>query len=254
MVHQSNHRITTCGTALHLVNKGVGTKGGKYLHCYKARKGLCKAKAVRLDFSENFFAEILSKLDSLALVQDSSLKIAKDLGIVVVKIAELQSRLDQSIEIFAGYPSVAVAGLIKKAEQDLLVLVAEKEALNLALTAEEITDKTEFLTKLDLVTRSGRNRANTLLKRLKVIVCVGPDYYIVVQGVNPIFLISFHRNLKRFFYVPLIKDQLDRLIKQGTGSLQDVVYEMQMIASFANRNGIDGGKLMMSYIDDDKNS
>lgn len=158
----------TCGKPLHMVNKGKPPKGGVYLHCSQARKGMCKAKAVRFDRSEIAFKEMLAKVDSLALVQDSSAKLGKELAAVEGRLAEQREKLRQfKADLKTRYTSV-VSELVHEAEQEVKGLHAQLDSLNAALASEAITSKEDFFAKLDLVSYEGRARANALLKRLKV--------------------------------------------------------------------------------------
>jgi hypothetical protein len=151
-----------------MVNKGKPPKGSVYLHCSRARKGLCKAKAVRFDRSEIAFREMLAKVDSLALVQDSSAKLGKELSAVEGRLAEQRDKLRQfKADLKTRYTSV-VSELVHETEQEVKGLIAQRDSLQAALASESITSKEDFFAKLDLVSYEGRARANALLKRLKV--------------------------------------------------------------------------------------
>ena len=157
-----------CGSAMHLVNKGRPPKGSRYLQCYSSKKGICKNKPIRLGRSEEVFKEILTKVDSLALVQSNSIKIRRDLNIAEGKIVEQKARLTEYTSLMRGNPSNALAGLMAACEEEIKVLNTEIETLNKALEVDRIVDKADFLSRLDLETYPGRNLANSLLKRLKI--------------------------------------------------------------------------------------
>lgn len=251
-VWQGIAKCLMCGTAMHLVDKGSGPKGRKYLHCFKARKGLCEAKAIRLDFSEKYFAEILAKLDSLPLVRDSSQKIEKDLARVNAIISEKKVKLTDYVALFEAKPSTSVNDLISRTEQEIKVLEDEGETLFVALAEEEITDKSQFLAKLDLVSYEGRSRANTLLKRLQITVLIDSDYYVVHRDNEPIFYMGYFKDLDRIYCVPMVKEQLDRMMQQGDGTYETSLFEMRMIELFAKNNGLDPVGLMESYMEADR--
>jgi DNA invertase Pin-like site-specific DNA recombinase len=193
-VWQGIVRCIDCLSSLHLVNKGTPPKGSKYLHCAGARKGLCRAKAVRLDQSEIVFKEILTKVDSLSLVQDSSASIQ-------VSITALNGQLSKEREKIVGYAeslrarhSKTIDDLNYECEQLILRLESEKEALLMKLASETIVDKADFISKLDLVSYPGRYRANELLKSLNIRVAIlreGQDVrYVVRQDDKSILAIN----------------------------------------------------------------
>jgi DNA invertase Pin-like site-specific DNA recombinase len=167
-----------CGTAMHLVNKGKPPKGGTYLHCYKARKGLCTGKMVRLDHSEEVFKFMLAQLDSLSLVQDSSGKISKELAEVEGRLHEQRVTLEEFKAALRVRRTVTVLELVDETEDEIKGLSIRREELLASLAVEKIGSYQDFLSKLDLVSKPGRSRANTLLQRLKVVVYIGSAYLI----------------------------------------------------------------------------
>lgn len=168
-------RCGKCRAALHLVNKGKPPKGNSYLHCANARKGVCKAKVIRLDQSELAFKQILAKVDSISLVQDSSASISKQIAAIEVRLSEQSEKLQQYEISLIEHPSALLARLTQECEQRIDALNNEKESLLLDLASETITDKEQFFSKLDLVSYEGRYRANALLKRLKILVYINRD-------------------------------------------------------------------------------
>lgn len=181
-VWQKVAKCIHCHAAMHLVNKGKPPKGNTYLHCANARKGLCKGKVVRLDHSELVFKDILAKLDSLSLVQDSSAKISKDLGDVEGRIAGKKDKLAQYVSLFVESPTTAINKLIGTAEHEIAALEKQREELMAALAAETVGNRQDFFKKLDLVSYEGRHRANALLKRLKVLVYIGNGYLVTEKN------------------------------------------------------------------------
>ncbi|SPA28539.1 Recombinase-related protein [Cupriavidus taiwanensis] len=172
-----------CGSALHLVHKGVPPKGSTYLRCANSRRGVCKAKAVRLDQAEAVFRGMLLRLDALSLVEDSSAGIEKALRAAEGELVVARNRLKGLTERLEENPeSDAIGRLVAKAEADVLPLEAKVEALKADLAAEQGIGWTEFLARLDLVSYEGRAKANALCKRLGVVVSIGASGYAVTKN------------------------------------------------------------------------
>jgi DNA invertase Pin-like site-specific DNA recombinase len=182
-VWQGVAKCVHCGTAMHLVNKGKKPKGGTYLHCHKARKGLCAGKAVRLDNSEQVFRAMLVRLDARPLIQDGTQEILKRLAGTDGRLAEKKGLLSQYQADYAATPSRALAALMGPTESDIERLELERETLQSALSSEQSASGgyDEFMRRVDLNTPEARQKANTLLRRLGVLVHVGTDGYVVSQ-------------------------------------------------------------------------
>lgn len=207
-VWQGVSRCGVCLGPLHLVNKGKSPKGGTYLHCYAARKGLCKAKAIRLEQSELVFKEILSKVDSLSLVQASSASLNKQLSEIEGRLSiQEKKRIELSGAIDADF-SQTLVDLLRKCEKIIASLCTEKEALLLALASETITDKEHFFAKLTegniLSSYEGRYRANALLKRLKIKVYISRDDS-HIKGLSTYFI---RQDLKMVLYYICLDDMI----------------------------------------------
>jgi len=195
-VWQGVARCLQCLSALHLVNKGAAPKGGTYLHCANSRKGLCKAKVIRLDQSELVFKQILTKVDSLSLVQDSSASISKQITEIEGRLSEQSGKLEQYEVSLLECPSTLLARLAQECERTIDSLSTEKKSLLMDLASETITDKEHFFSKLDLITYEGRYRANALLKRLKISVAIErnngvTDYIISKEGKTILGIIQY---------------------------------------------------------------
>lgn len=190
-VWQGLAKCAICNGSMHLVNKGKSPKGGKYLRCYNAAKGGCVNRLVRLNLSELAFMEILAKVDSLSLVQESQTKILKEISIIDLRINSIQRRqseleaqmmaLDESLP-----PSVLLT--VSKLDQESKALAIRRRELKQDAQREKIVNKKDFFERLDLVTYEGRARANYLLKTLEVLVRIGRKggaicYAIEVEGV-----------------------------------------------------------------------
>ena len=172
-VWQGVAKCAICGESMHLVNKGKLPKGGKYLRCYGAAKGVCKNKLVKLDRSEAVFRELLAKVDSLSLIQDNRGSLQRALDVVEGKIQEVESRLlelqQQVLSLGARLPSSLVS-VLSKLEHDLENHRKTRESIKGDLARERIVNKDDFFSKLDLFSFEGRARANSLVKGLDIIV------------------------------------------------------------------------------------
>ncbi|MDI3247710.1 MULTISPECIES: recombinase family protein [unclassified Pseudomonas] len=168
-------KCSLCGESMHLVNKGRPPKGGKYLRCYGSAKGRCTNKLVELGRSERAFMEILAKVDSLSLIQDSQAKIQKEISRVDLQITKIKKRQaeieSQILDVNDDLPSFVMQAA-SRFDQELKELKKQRNELKRDSQREKIINKEDFFSKLDLVTFEGRAKANYLLKALKVKVCI----------------------------------------------------------------------------------
>lgn len=151
-----------CGSTMHL----QGQRGRKYYKCSKTIRGLCEAGIISALRAEDVFKEILTKVDSLSLVQDSSGSLQKSLQVIDGRIAENKHRQDEAEASHAEFPSRITARLLSELESTIAALEAERENLSEQLAADKVISKDDFFEKLDLVSFEGRAAANNLLKRL----------------------------------------------------------------------------------------
>ncbi|WP_223531214.1 recombinase family protein [Pseudomonas sp. GL-R-19] len=151
-----------CGALMHL----QGQRGRKYYKCSKSMKGMCGAGIISAPRTEAVFKEILTKVDSLSLVQDSSGSLQKSLQILEGRIAELKSKQDEAEASHIEHPSRISAKLLHELEGSIATLEAERTTLTEQLTADKVMSKENFFEKLDLVSFEGRVAANNLIKRL----------------------------------------------------------------------------------------
>lgn len=151
-----------CGSAMHL----QGQRGRKYYKCSKTTRGLCDAGIISAPRTEQVFKEILTKVDSLSLVQDSSGSLQKSLQIVEGRIASLKARQDDAEASHAEFPSRITAKLLHELEADIGALESERTAIAEQLASDKVMSKHDFFEKLDLVSFEGRVAANNLIKRL----------------------------------------------------------------------------------------
>lgn len=194
-VLQGLMKCDVCGDAMHLVNKGRPPKGATYLQCHSARKGVCKNGYIRVERAEAVLREILAKVDSLSLVQSSDGEARKQLTTVTGKLETVTLRHAQMTEDYFASPSVGVAQMITRLEDEQRVLRLEAEQLKETLATNQVVSKEDFFAKLDLVSFEGRHAANSLLKRLGVsasVMSTGPaeQWYRVNTEALALFLVA----------------------------------------------------------------
>ncbi|WMJ01204.1 recombinase family protein [Pseudomonas chlororaphis subsp. aurantiaca] len=151
-----------CGALMHL----QGQRGRKYYKCSKTAKGMCDAGIISAPRTEAVFKEILTKVDSLSLVQDSSGSLQKSLQILEGRIAELKGKQEDAEASHTEFPSRITAKLLHELEASIGALEIERTTLTEQLTADKVISKENFFEKLDLVSFEGRVAANNLIKRL----------------------------------------------------------------------------------------
>lgn len=157
-----------CGSPMHL----QGQRGRKYYKCSKTIKGLCDMGVIGAPRSEAVFREVLAKVDSLSLVQDSSGSLQRSLQVLDGRIAEHKQRQDDAEASHAEYPSRITAKLLSELESSIMTLELERSTVAEKLASDRVINKDDFFEKLDLVTFEGRSAANNLLKRLGVSIAV----------------------------------------------------------------------------------
>lgn len=167
-VLQGLMKCDVCGDAMHLVNKGRPPKGATYIQCHSARKGVCTNGYIRAERAEAVLREILTKVDSLSLVQSSDGEARKQLTTVAGKLETVTQRHAQMTNDYFASPSAGVAQMIARLEGEQAALQAEQERLKETLATSRVISKEDFFDKLDLVSFEGRHAANSLLKRLGV--------------------------------------------------------------------------------------
>ena len=160
-----------CGAAMHLQDQ----RGRKYYKCSKATRGLCDAGIISAPRTEEAFKEMLPKVDSLSLVQDSSGRLQKSLQVVEGRINSLKARQDDAEASHAEFPSRITAKLLHELEAEIGVLESERAAINEQLASDKVMNKDDFFKKLDLVSFEGRVAANNLIKRLGLYIFVNKN-------------------------------------------------------------------------------
>ncbi|MCC2971068.1 recombinase family protein [Massilia sp. IC2-476] len=167
-VWQKILKCTNCHASLNYYTKGA--KQPPSLRCYEAGKGKCKARAIRVDRSEAAFKEMLTKVNSLALVQSDARSIQSRLYEVQGRIAEQQGLIAESQKLLLTRRSPTILSMIADADDEIAALQRQEVELEQALAADAITNKEDFLARVDLTSYEGRARANELLKRLGILV------------------------------------------------------------------------------------
>lgn len=202
-VWQGIGKCEKCGSSMQLVNKGAPPKGGRYLRCGNTRKGVCKSKTVRFEHAEEVFRGMLLRLDALALVKDESAQLEKALRAaeghhvaISRKLEALALRLDEAPD------SPTIAKAIDRAEGELSKAAAEVERLKRELAAENGIGWEEFLRRLDLSSFEGRMKANALMKRLGVLVTIGPSGYGITQNGKALFGMDYREGEGAGYWSP----------------------------------------------------
>ncbi len=212
-VWQKILRCTRCNAALNVYTKGA--KQPPYLRCYEAGKGKCEARAIRLDRADEVFKQLLTKVNSLALVQSDARSLQARLGEVRGRLIEQQQMRDETLEFLQTRQSLSLRLMVADADDEIARLQHQEVELEKALAADRITNKEDFFARLDLVSREGRARANELLKRLGILVTAfkGDDAitYQVSQKGEAIFTMVDGGEL---ITVPLNDDQRQRFKEQ----------------------------------------
>ena len=184
-VWQGIAKCQLCGSPMHTFHKGSKGVLEGYLRCSSALKGVCPAKRTRVDESEQFFKEMLAKLNILALVQHSSSTIAANLEATVGQLVAEREKLAEYRKAYQKRRSDTVLELIYEAEDTITRLEAMEASQQAELAADEVVDKEDFFARLDLTSYAGRARANGILKRLSIDVGIDtatPTYHVRKAG------------------------------------------------------------------------
>ena len=243
-VWQGIAKCGRCQGPLHLVNKGTPPKGGKYLRCYNGAKGVCTAKHFRLDRSEVVFREILAKLDSLSLIQDSQGHLQKQIDVLNGKIAEVQERLGelQTQATTAGkLPSFLVQTMVDF-ESSLNEWQVQREQLRGDLSREKVISKEDFFAKLDLVSYQGRSRANSLLKNLGITVTLNRSKKKQFAEIINYWVLSREHTVlgvkdypEALVFVPMTTDMHTLSLAQGDSFSEGMIKTMRQRSDSLNK-------------------
>src|SRR5690606_8885880 len=152
----------------------------------------------------------------------------------------LANRLQDAVESMEAYPSKAIAQSVQRLEGEQQRLVNDIEELKGQLAADQITDKEDFLSKLDLVSREGRNAANALLKRLSISVFIyvegekrAATYFVAesyvsesLKGERYNALFSVDIDDESIKVRPVLLDTMERMVAQNEMSVEDEKYNL----------------------------
>lgn len=209
-VWQGVSQCGICEGPMHISKRG----NSRILRCFRNIQGLCPAKPILLPRSEEVFREILAKVDSLALVQSNQGKLQRQIAVCDGRIAEAQERIESlqsQILNLSGALPVSIISVMQRLEEDLSRHQQERDSLKEDIAREQIINKDEFFSRLDLVSYEGRARANSLLKSLSVEVAIerigelrgkkAPVHYRVSKKGLPIF--SFLDTSGELEFLPL---------------------------------------------------
>ncbi|MDH4656024.1 recombinase family protein [Pseudomonas sp. BN606] len=169
-IWQGLAKCRLCGDALHLINKGKPPKGYKYLWCHSAKKGSCTGGMIRAEYAETVFKEVLAKVDAMSLVHGRSAEIHRSLEAAEGQLAIVASRLEQAIDAHTEFPSKPSAQLLQALELEHEQHTSKRDELRQQLASSRVISKDDFFQRLDLVSYEGRAAANSLLKRLGILV------------------------------------------------------------------------------------
>ena len=225
-VWQGIIKCALCEGSLHMMDKGAPPRGNKYMVCTNRKKGTCTAAYIRLDSSELVFKEILSKVDSLSLVEIESEKVLKELDIIEGRIIGQKKKVIEYDVLMEEVPTSGVARALEKAENELVGMNKRKDELLALIAQDKVIDKADFLQRLDLESFAGRNRANALLKRLGVSVLAkgkagtekkGDSYLMTIHGERQAVFASIDGGIH---VIGLTNDQKEKVIDQGLDGTQ----------------------------------
>lgn len=167
-----------CGANMVFVNKGDTSKGGQYLQCYETKKSkatVCPNKSVKYEKAHEVFKQILTKIDSLSLVQDSRRRLEFELNSAKGALADAENRHTTFNGIFLETKSLTAMAATDAALNDIEKYKERLEELKLEIANAEIFNKENFLALLDIESYEGRNQANRLMLRLGIKVHIASD-------------------------------------------------------------------------------
>jgi DNA invertase Pin-like site-specific DNA recombinase len=186
-----------CGALMHLQSQ----KGRKYFKCSHSTRGMCGAGIITATRTETAFREVLAKLDSLSLVQNSAGSIRKKLDVADGRLEELRAKMAAAEDAHNEYPSRTTAKLLHELESQLVTVEAERDTLLQQMAVDRVVSKEDFFERLDLTSFEGRVAANNLVKRLGTRVYVRKndrcnETYLIAVEQTVIGSITHARNIR----------------------------------------------------------
>ncbi|VXC99213.1 recombinase family protein [Pseudomonas sp. 9Ag] len=229
---------TKCRSPMHLVNKGPSPKGGRYLRCSAGVKGKCDNRSVRLDYAEEMFKEILAKLNSSSLVEDTRKQKDQKLAETKGRIVAAEKKLAELVSLVEEAPSVMLATLIQKKESELDDLKSLLEEEKISSSMQEVIDKGEFFDRLDVMSYEGRYAANLYLQRLDIKVAIKNDskeiMFVAIRKEMPQFgILKVMANAP--IYIPLGIESLKAVINQEDVTSLAVPYSKERLFEVLNK-------------------
>lgn len=213
-VWQGIGKCARCGGPLHIRDK-------TYLICYRTRIGECDGKYIRLDSAENFYREILAKVNSLSLVQASSDELRHELLQAQQKLIGQETERDEYQFFLKQARSPATFKLLVEAEAACESTQAQIATIQKQLAQDTIVDKEDFFARLDLQSKAGRNRSNTLLKQIGVQVFIDAGVYQIVQNGTPLF--DLHLRSGKIAVLPYTPELFEAYKRQDLVTLDGVM-------------------------------
>lgn len=174
-IWQGIAKCQRCGDSMHLINKGRPPKGYTYLQCYSAKKGKCSNGSIRIEQTEVVFKEILANVDSMSLIDGRSAEIRKSLEIADGQFQVVAAKLQQATEVYTAVATIAGAKRIQELENEYAQCLATRNELRDQLASHRVINKDDYFKQVDLVSYEGRSAANSLLKRLGILVQLRRD-------------------------------------------------------------------------------
>ncbi|PAU86813.1 recombinase family protein [Pseudomonas sp. WN033] len=162
-----------CASSMNLINKGSGPKGYSYIGCAGLRKGTCNSKYLRLEKADLAFREVLAKVNSEALIYESKNKKLSSLEEAHAQRDKEHNHLEEWKKMLSDAPSKSLAERICELEIIIEELDRKIESLTVEISSTGVKNKDAFFKSIDLESYEGRFKANSLLKRLGLIIKIG---------------------------------------------------------------------------------
>ena len=150
-----------CRSKMHVVSKGSGPKGGRYLACDASRRGLaCEAGGWRLDRFETSFLSFVREADIGSLVRDDELKtkvLDGEIATLRGRLAWIREQMEKAYALRHPAPHF-VAGKLSELE-------AQRASLGTKLTVKE-ADRAELEASRRQF-ETGQDEIKGLIERLR---------------------------------------------------------------------------------------
>lgn len=209
-------RCMYCNSTLHHVNKGRGPRGGQYLVCSDARRGLdCHYAAIRYSTIETLVLGTLNELDFSKLLPEQIDRSKGDIRVInesllsnSAEVSDLQQSVERLLDIasHSTEPSASIATRIGKSEARISELERQRGQLEDSLdaltreataaqqTASDFKESYQLLRETMAVTEGNQDevftqrvRLNSQLKDIvrELLVQEWPDIDLATKVVGP---------------------------------------------------------------------